>query len=104
MFVESGLTAKPSKCEWRKVYLMYLGHRIGKVEVVVPEARVEAIQGYNKQKTRKDLRALLGVVSYNRKFMADFAKTFTCSHAVHLPHSTKDCEVDATDGGCLHFS
>ena len=75
MLGEAGLTAKPNKCEWGKVYLTHLGHRIGKGKVAVPEARVEAIQGYKKPKTQKDLRAFLGVVGYYRTFMADFAKT-----------------------------
>ena len=75
MLREAGLTAKPSKCEWGKVYLTYLGHSIGKGKVTVLEARVEAIQGYKKSKSQKNLRAFLGVVGYYRKFIAYFAKT-----------------------------
>ena len=43
---QNGLTAKPSKCVWGVETVEYLGHRIGKREVAVPEARTEAIFKY----------------------------------------------------------
>ena len=36
---QNGLTAKPSKCVWGMETVEYLGHRIGKGEIAVPEAR-----------------------------------------------------------------
>ena len=38
-----GLTAKPSKCEWDKEDLIYLGHKIGKGRISVPKDRTQAI-------------------------------------------------------------
>ncbi len=35
---KAGLTAKPSKCEWGKSHLDYLGHRVGSGQVAVPES------------------------------------------------------------------
>ena len=42
----TGLTAKPSKCQWGRRHLDYLGHRVGCGKVAVPEHRVVAMAEY----------------------------------------------------------
>ena len=43
MLKKAGLTAKPSKCEWGKQYLVLLGHEIGCGKVAVPENRARSV-------------------------------------------------------------
>ena len=50
---EAGLTAKPSKCQWARKHLIYLGHRIGVGQLSVPEHRVQCMVDYKRPKTRK---------------------------------------------------
>ena len=38
---EAGLTAKPSKCQWGRQHVEYLGHQIGCGKVAVPAHRVK---------------------------------------------------------------
>ena len=38
---QAGLMAKPSKCQWGKQYLEFLGHRVGCGKVAVPQHRTE---------------------------------------------------------------
>ena len=69
---QAGLTAKPTKCSWGKEVVEYLGHKIGRGRVAVPEDRVEAVRNYKQPRT---MRALLGLVGYYRRFVKDFAAT-----------------------------
>ena len=45
---KTGLTAKPSKCEWSTISLQYLGHIVGKGMVSIPDAKVEALKNFKK--------------------------------------------------------
>lgn len=72
---EAGLKCRPSKCEFGKKKVVYLGHVIGDGVMAVPQDRVEAIRSYKKPVTRKQLRSFLGLVRYYRKFIRDFAES-----------------------------
>ena len=69
---QNGLTAKPSKCVWGMETVEYLGHRVGKGEIAVPEARTEAIFKYQKPQKQSDIRAFLGVTGYYRNFIRNY--------------------------------
>ena len=69
----TGMTANPDKCTWGAQTLTYLGHRVGRGLVKVPEARIEAIKNYKQPVTKRDLRAFLGTVGHYRSFVPDFA-------------------------------
>ncbi len=43
---EAGFTIKPSKCEFGRRYMLYLGHVIGDGRMSVPEARISAMRNY----------------------------------------------------------
>ncbi len=60
----AGLKAGSSKCEFGKVRLVYLGHKIGGGTMSIPERRVEALRNYPRPATRKSLKSFLGLASY----------------------------------------
>lgn len=66
------MTCRRSKCVFGKVRLEFLGHVVGGGVINVPEARVTAIRKHPRPKTRKQLRAFLGLIRYYRKFIKDF--------------------------------
>ena len=68
-----GLTVKSSKCVFGKQHIEYLGHLVGSGRLAVPQYRVEALAGYIKPKTAKDMRSFLGTMSYYRKFIDGYA-------------------------------
>ncbi len=70
---EAGFTIKPSKCEFGRRYMLYLGHVIGDGRMSVPEARISAMRNYRRPKTKKQLRAYLGSIGYYREFIPNFA-------------------------------
>ena len=96
------LTAKPSKCEWAKEELVYLGHKIGKGRLSVPKDRAQAIAEYRRPVRKKDARAVLGTASYYGKFIPSFgqvAKPLTL-----LTRKSKPDKVEWTAGAEQAFT
>ncbi len=69
---KAGLTCKSNKCEFGKAKLEFLGHVVGDGVLSVPEARVLALRDHPRPKTKKQLRAFLGVVNFYRRFIRGF--------------------------------
>ncbi len=64
---EAGLTIKKSNCTFGRRYLTYLGHMIGGGGVSIPEAGVNDLKNFVKPRTKRDMRAFLGAMSYYRR-------------------------------------
>ena len=72
-FREEGLKLKLSKCHFAKREVEYLGHVVS-VEGVHPNSnKIAAVRNYPRPKTVAELRTLLGLLSYYRKFVKGFA-------------------------------
>ncbi len=84
ILLKAGLTCKLTKCVFGKRRLMFLGHEVGDGVIRVPEARVAAIRDHPEPKTRKQLRAFLGLIGYYRRFIEGFHKW----SALLTPHTS----------------
>jgi len=71
---EAGLTVNPEKCRWGSTKLKFFGHIVGNGSLAMPEERASAIRNYVKPKTKRGLRAFLGLVSYYRHFIERLAE------------------------------
>ena len=69
----TGLTAEPTKCKFGMEECSYLGNVVGGGKVRVEESKIEAIQKIQWPMTKKDVRALLGLTGYYRKFIPNYA-------------------------------
>jgi hypothetical protein len=82
-----GLKLKPSKCRFAQKELVYLGHVISQEGLKTSPRLVEAVQQFPVPKSVHDVRRFLGLSSYYRKFIRNFAKTsrplhqLTCKNA-----------------------
>jgi len=70
----NGLKLQPSKCHFGKTSLAFLGHIIGKDGIQPDPTKVSAIQQFPIPTNLTILRGFLGLASYYRRFVKDFAK------------------------------
>ena len=74
---EAGLTAKPSKCQWGRQTLEYLGHVVGYGKYFIPQARVAMLQEFACPVTKKQLQSYLGMMGYYCTFIPNLANYST---------------------------
>ena len=70
---DAGLTAKPSKCYIGNAKVQFMGHLVGKGVLHPLQSKIEIIQNYPIPKTKKQVRQAIGLFSYYRKFIPNFA-------------------------------
>ena len=72
-YAEAGLLLNPSKCEFAKSEVKYLGHIISEQGTKMMPDYVKAVREWPLPTTRKELRIVLGKMKYYRKFIRGFA-------------------------------
>ena len=72
---KSGLKIKGSKCKFLQKRIHFLGHVISENGVEVDEENVKAVEKMKSPTCPKDVRAVLGLVGFYRKFIPGFGKT-----------------------------
>jgi len=70
---EVGLKVKPSKCEFFKTQIQFLGHMVSAQGIQPLPEKVQAIHDWPKPHCLRDVRAFYGLASYYRKFVKGFA-------------------------------
>ena len=71
---KAGLKLKPSKCEFFKEQIKFLGHIVSKEGISTCPEKVHAVQEWPIPETINDLRTFLGFVGYYRKFIKGFSQ------------------------------
>ena len=65
----AGLRLKPSKCEFFKSQVAYLGHIVSKDGIETDPKKIEAIEKWPVPKTVTEVRSFLGFTNYYHKFI-----------------------------------
>ena len=73
MMKQHSLFAKLSKCSFGQTQVEYLGHVVSREGVKVDDSKITAIKQWPIPSSVKQLRAFLGLASYYKKFIKDFA-------------------------------
>ena len=60
---KEGLKAKKKKCKFAMTQCSHLGHVVGQGRVEPEQTKVEAVREFAKPRTKKDVRAFLGLLS-----------------------------------------
>jgi transposase InsO family protein len=69
----SGLTLQISKCQFCKTKLKYLGHVVSSTGIEPDPDKVRAVQAYPVPTRLKEVRSFLGLTSYYRRFIKNYA-------------------------------
>ena len=79
------LYLKPTKCEWMKPEVEFLGHRIGREGLSVDPQKIDAVKQWPTPTNVSELRSFLGLAGYYRRFINNYSLT-----ALPLTELTKD--------------
>ncbi len=94
---EANLKLKPSKCCLMRDRVPFLGHYVYREGVEVDPMKTAAVQDWPTPRTVKDIRAFLGLASYYRHYIYNFA-----SVATPLTDLTKKDVELIWDDNCEH--
>jgi hypothetical protein len=71
---QANLKLKPQKCAWAKPEVKFLGHVVSNKGIKPDPENTEKVQSFPTPKTVKHIQQFLGLASYYRRFIKDFAK------------------------------
>ena len=77
---KANLRLKAEKCTFAADELQFLGHVVGKEGVKPDPEKVDKIVNYPVPKNIRELRGILGLFSYYRRFIKDFSKKADSLH------------------------
>jgi hypothetical protein len=69
----AGLKLAPSKCSLFRQKVKYLGHIISKDGIAADQEKISTIHSWPRPRCLAELRSFLGLCSYYRKFIPDYA-------------------------------
>ncbi|GFR87729.1 zinc finger protein [Elysia marginata] len=69
---EANFTVRPVKCVLGSSTIDFLGHRLGQGTISLQDENVEKVRNAPRPKTKKEVRAFLGLVGYYKEFVPIF--------------------------------
>ena len=71
--VDANLKLSPSKCQLFRKEVLFLGHTISAAGIATDPKKIEAVKEWPTPCTVKEVRSFLGLTSYYRKFILNYA-------------------------------
>ena len=78
----AGLKLQPNKCAFARTQVRYLGHIVSREGIEPDPEKVRAIREFPRPSNISDLRRFLGMASYYRRFIEEFAEIAQPLHAL----------------------
>jgi hypothetical protein len=70
---QAGLKLKPTKCEWAKEEVQFLGHIVSRTGIQPDPTNTNKVKTFPEPKTVRHIQQFLGLASYYRRFIMNFA-------------------------------
>jgi transposase InsO family protein len=86
---EHSLKLKPSKCEFFKSKVTYLGHVVSEEGIQADPEKIAAVKSWPVPKSIKEVRQFLGFTGYYRRFIKGYASVVKPLNNLLIGHSTK---------------
>jgi hypothetical protein len=80
-FANYGIKIKPSKCNWFKKEVTFLGHVVGQSGLRKSDEYMDSVRKFPKPTTVQELRSFLGLINFQRKYISNcstLCKPLTC--------------------------
>ena len=94
---EANLKLKPSKCHLMRRSVEFLGYVVSSDGIATDSKKTEAVQQWPVPRNIKEVRGFVGLCSYYRKFVPNFASIAEPLHALTRKNTrfswTSDCQV-----------
>lgn len=94
---KAGLKLKPKKCSFFRQETTFLGHVVSKDGIKPDDKKIEVIETLKRPTCLKELRQFLGLTSYYRKFVKNYAQTAEPLYKLTQKNSSwtweSDCET-----------
>jgi len=71
---KNNIKLEPDKCEFLRKEVTFLGHKISESAVEPDNRKVEAIENFPQPNTVKQLKRVVGLTGYYRRFVPHFSK------------------------------
>ena len=99
---EVNLKLKPSKCHLLRREVLFLGHVVSRNGIATDSTKIEAVESWPTPQKLKEVRAFLGLCSYYRKFVSDFALIARPLHAL-TKKETRFCWSEECDAAFVRL-
>ena len=93
---EHGLKLKPSKCEFFKSSVTYLGHVVSERGVETDPEKIRALSEWPEPHNIKTLRSFLGFTGYYRRYIKDYARIVKPLNDLLVGHPTNKHAVPSS--------